>query len=750
MRRARAIFSLTAAIVILVAAPASAGLLFPTAIDMPAIREEYLAGKDTLAVFHLYYRLQQDPPPADRGDAYFLMGLALGRAGDPESAALAFRRAEDHLPLVADACAFLAAKSLEDAGRFADAIGAVTEGAARHPAAPFFDDAAAWRARLSSRAGRHEEAARRFVELSGDVANSIDHSRFGLAAAREYAAAGDRASAIARLRAVVTGGRADRYTLAALDELNALAGGADAPAWYRDLVTRLGAKFFKDGEYRHAQRALAARQQAAPGSFGIDDRYRLGMAAFSNHDNDAALAALRPIAQGAGSLADDAAYRIGKIETRLGDNAASRISFETVLRRFPGSGYGPAARYQIALLDLEDNNYSRAHEYLENRLRRPAGTQTEYLTWLHAWTALRAGKLAKADALLASMTRAFRRSSDLDRYHYWRAAVLDLRGRTREAIADWREINRRPRTYYGQRAGERLTAHGKIARAPDDGIDGGLIRPYGLPAIDPSRLPARLRKTAERAQYLASHGRMAEAARVAGEFPDASELESRDEQHLMARLWHSSGRYSETMRFVGASANGIYAHLRESAGDLRANYYALLYPLAYEHAVRYWAGRRGLPPGLVYAVIYNESAMKPHVVSPANAVGLMQIVPRTGAEIAGANGETFDEDVLYDPETNIRYGTWYLRAMLDRFEGCVPCAIASYNAGPDVVGKWFRNKKDLTPEIFIEEIPYRETNRYVKKVLSTRRFYESLYDLAPAGAQEGMPVADIDAAPADS
>ncbi|MCL4236097.1 MAG: lytic transglycosylase domain-containing protein, partial [Deltaproteobacteria bacterium] len=158
------------------------------------------------------------------------------------------------------------------------------------------------------------------------------------------------------------------------------------------------------------------------------------------------------------------------------------------------------------------------------------------------------------------------------------------------------------------------------------------------------------------------------------------------------------------------------------------SYWPLIYPRAYDWAVSDYATQRGVRQELVWAIMYNESRFQPHVVSPANAIGLMQIVPRTGFEIAQAMGETgFAPDDLYDPMTNIRYGTWYLRAMLDRFEGNEICAMASYNAGPDVVSKWWRNKGSFSEEIFIEEIPYKETNNYVKQVLLTYRIYQYLY-----------------------
>jgi soluble lytic murein transglycosylase len=140
---------------------------------------------------------------------------------------------------------------------------------------------------------------------------------------------------------------------------------------------------------------------------------------------------------------------------------------------------------------------------------------------------------------------------------------------------------------------------------------------------------------------------------------------------------------------------------------------------------------------VVYALIHQESTYRPWVVSPAHAIGLMQIVPRTGREIArDLKIDTFSTEDLYDPVVNVRFGTWYLAKMLKRFDNKLPCALASYNAGPDVVGKWNRNKGGLPDEIFIEEIPYQETNNYVKKIIKNIEIYKALLTLEDS-ADEG-------------
>jgi soluble lytic murein transglycosylase len=111
----------------------------------------------------------------------------------------------------------------------------------------------------------------------------------------------------------------------------------------------------------------------------------------------------------------------------------------------------------------------------------------------------------------------------------------------------------------------------------------------------------------------------------------------------------------------------------------------------------------------------------------------MQIIPPTGDRIAAALGVTGFEPVkLYDPAVNIRFGTWYLRSLVERFAGSRPLAIASYNAGPEAVTRWLGREGDLPPDEFVDSVPYGETRRYLRRVLRSYQMYRLLYPEAAA------------------
>ncbi|HET9242449.1 MAG TPA: lytic transglycosylase domain-containing protein [Gaiella sp.] len=142
------------------------------------------------------------------------------------------------------------------------------------------------------------------------------------------------------------------------------------------------------------------------------------------------------------------------------------------------------------------------------------------------------------------------------------------------------------------------------------------------------------------------------------------------------------------------------------------------YPLRYESIVRTHARNYDLPPTLLAAVIYTESKFDADARSGAGAVGLMQLLPDTARGIAvrtGGNGFVVSD--LLDPEINIRYGSWYLRNLIQRYDD-VSTALAAYHAGQGNVDEWRRKGVG---------VQFPETRDYVDKVLDAERVYADAY-----------------------
>jgi soluble lytic murein transglycosylase len=146
----------------------------------------------------------------------------------------------------------------------------------------------------------------------------------------------------------------------------------------------------------------------------------------------------------------------------------------------------------------------------------------------------------------------------------------------------------------------------------------------------------------------------------------------------------------------------------------------LRYPLKYEQVVRGHARNYRLDAALLAAVIYQESKFRADAKSSSGAIGLMQLRPDTARGIAiRTGGNRFRTQDLYNPEINVRYGSWYLRHLLDKYED-ERTALAAYNAGQRNVDTWRAQGKD---------IQFAETRAYVDRVEKLKKIYRSAYGL---------------------
>ena len=154
-----------------------------------------------------------------------------------------------------------------------------------------------------------------------------------------------------------------------------------------------------------------------------------------------------------------------------------------------------------------------------------------------------------------------------------------------------------------------------------------------------------------------------------------------------------------------------------------------IYPTEYSEFVEKYAEEYGVDKYLIYAVIKAESNFNPDVTSGADAVGLMQLLEETAVERSNIINEEEVENIdLYDPETNIRLGTSYLAYLLELYNDNMVLAITAYNAGLGNVQQWIQDGIIKQDGSDIENIPYQETNNYVRKILRDYQMYLRIYE----------------------
>ena len=156
-------------------------------------------------------------------------------------------------------------------------------------------------------------------------------------------------------------------------------------------------------------------------------------------------------------------------------------------------------------------------------------------------------------------------------------------------------------------------------------------------------------------------------------------------------------------------------------------YWEALFPKAYWTDLRRFSSATALDPYLVASLIRQESAFNPNAVSRANAVGLMQLLPKTARLVAKqVKLRHFSPTLLFTPAVNVQLGTRYFRDTVDKF-GSFEYALAAYNAGDDRVKEWLGLGTYRDPQEFVESIPFTETREYVQAIMRNANVYRQLY-----------------------
>ena len=174
---------------------------------------------------------------------------------------------------------------------------------------------------------------------------------------------------------------------------------------------------------------------------------------------------------------------------------------------------------------------------------------------------------------------------------------------------------------------------------------------------------------------------------------------------------------------VGAGAAAVVA----GVGPLGDAVREITLPLQHEDIIRQQAADKDLDPALIAAVIYEESRFRDQT-SHAGARGLMQVTPETADLIARESGGiAFTQEDLATPQVNISYGSYYLRYLLERYDGDVELAVAAYNAGPTRADRWVDEAGGLDDFDASDHISFPETRAYVENVLERRAEYRKNY-----------------------
>jgi soluble lytic murein transglycosylase len=392
----------------------------------------------------------------------------------------------------------------------------------------------------------------------------------------------------------------------------------------------------------------------------------------------------------------------------------------------PTSSWLESALLSVANLHLVHHEYDQALDaFRELQQRFPKGAKASYAHWKAAWLTLRMGRNDEAKKLIEEQIAAYPAGNEANAALYWRARLAEEDNDPPMARAFYQKLSDRYRNYY----------YAELARERLKKLPAGSDPPGQYPLLD--RIPPLEHGDKitlaepppddlhyQKAKLLGNGGLIDLAVREL----DKAASDDQDRSWApaeTAQLYIDTGHYDRAIEVMKRSVPSYFA---VDLPTLPREYWEALFPRPYWSDLKKFSVANGLDPYLVASLIRQESEFNPIAVSRANAVGLMQLLPRTGKLVAHqVSMKRYSASQLYTPTVNLELGTRYFRGMVDQFGGSFEQALAAYNAGTDRVEEWMGQGKYRDMAEFVESIPFTETREYVQAIMRNASVYRQLY-----------------------
>ncbi len=666
----------------------------------------------------------------NKDDWNFVLGYANFVGGQWAAAEHYLGLADGKLAAAQDHILYFMAAADNRMGKFSDALALLDRFDAIGRDSVWSNEALVERGIALSGSGRYSESASSLSRALG-AANASDKPRIDRELARTYIASGDgeRAASYIRNMAISCAGERELSQLNDLFDALKSRYHIDVRAWIEEPQQQLRLIQSYVAASQWADAAVRLEKLVKHGSLNGSDlvraKWMLARCYRWTHRYDEAIAIMETLRRdpSSGSFSDDLLGTLATTYMKKNDYAKALSIRQGMLDRMPPASRGAAQMaYKIAFLHMDEGRYAEAIPLWERAASmRGAGHQAVMARWYIGWCNYMQGDYAAAARDFDALFKSGAKAADIDdRVEYWKARSLVHIKQKEEAMAVFRKIvQEHPGGYYAELAGRALAGDLRntqdFAAARDAWPAGSALEPR-IPAEGRGHLGA-----AALFDRLGLHDEAAMEVRAAARDGDGSPEEI---------ISLAKRNYVHDTAYVIAKVRYKYV-LDDSPGhDASSRFiWQAAYPEAYKPAVESLASREGIDPMLAWSIMQNESAFKPAVVSPAGAVGLMQLMPTTAGKISkerGGSGDPSMED-LTRPAENISYGVAYLGKLSRLFPGNSAAVIASYNAGEEAVARWLSNGSFTDIEQWIEEIPYDETNLYVKKVMTSYWKYQRLY-----------------------
>jgi soluble lytic murein transglycosylase len=657
-----------------------------------------------------------------REDAGSLAWLVLGYAHvldkDYAKAIDPLSRAKLHAGDLGDYVAYYLGVSYLQTGHTAEALANLSDFNHAHPDSLLVRDAQLSYAETLLLEGQTAEAASLLEKIRTPTRSDIE-----FALGRAYAGSNQPAKAAETLAniyyAMPTAAEAD----AAYTELRKL---PSAPA---PTITQLRARAIGLTNHKRYADAIDTYRSLANESSPADRAtMQLALADVLHHagKDREAKQMLATVGNVTGELNAQRLYLLGQIAFDASDNDTFYRIVDELRQAAPTSPWLEQALLSAANLHLVHHEYDQALDaFREAQQRFPDGPRASYVHWKAAWLTLRQGRNADAEKAFEEQIALYPNGAETPAALYWRARLAEEDNQPLMARAFYQKLSDRYRNFYYAELGRERVKH--LPPGSADAVTQYAILDRVPPLSSDEKIadsdPPTDELHVQKAELLGNGGLVdfairelqAAAAKDGGSWAPAE----------AAQLFVETGHYDRAIEYMKHSAPNYFAL---DIPDLPRKYWEALFPKPYWAELKRSSEANALDPYLVASLIRQESEFNPNAVSRANAVGLMQLLPKTGRAVAKEEKlKRYNASQLYTPAVNLELGTRYFRGMVDRFGGSFEYALAAYNAGSDRVEEWLGQGKYRDPQEFVESIPFTETREYVQAIMRNAGVYRQLY-----------------------
>jgi soluble lytic murein transglycosylase len=594
-----------------------------------------------------------------------------------------------------------------------------------------FRAAAPWRvADCLHELGDRAAAVKAYEALlaSGDSAGDAAVAKFRIAAAKAAGKGKQAKAALASFKSFLLEHPAHPLAAQAEAELLRLGGERAAALDAEDRIqraTRLTAAHL----WHEAIAELALIGDDVPAGVARRRDYWTGMTLFKMRrryeDAGRLLLAVHPKM---GKDTTDALFHGARALSRADKDEEAITWYQHLVEKYPRSDYAAEAQYLTGWLKFNLGKYREAIPALEASLERyPKSKWVDDAIWFLGFSHYLLGEPEQA---LDRFTKLAARSGALEagKGFYWKARTLQQLARGAEAEEIYRSVvGRWPFSWYALLS---------LARLKEAGKEGPALGPFGATPADPADAPA-IDTTVD--EKLASDALIQSADELiaAGLTAEAGVELARGESAFLKRHKRSAAmamlleRYRRADNFnrpwmLSITNAGGRAFDAPAEGKARV-WWEHGYPLAYRALIEQHEGLGKNPPYYLLSIMRKETGFDPHVLSYADAIGLLQMIPATTRRVCAVLGFAYTNDLLYQPALNIQTGSWYIGRLLQKFKGQIPFGAGSFNSGPRPVMKWLDAFGDRSADELVELVPYLQTREYMKKVTENYARYVYLY-----------------------